>query len=337
MSEPLISVVVAAFDRREFVRDAVRSVLAQSLRRAEYELVVIKNFDDPEVDALRGEAGVKILRDESPAVGAMLLEALDATEGEVVCFLDDDDLFEPTKLERIARLFREDPSLVFVHDSILPVDRRGTPIPGGERIRAQPTASYAVATAADRRGRASAFFRYGSNVNLSAMSIRASLLRGEANRFRRVHASPDIFVFFAALASRGTLWIERDQLTRYRFHSSWSHAQVDAGRGSFEAQRLVHEVETAELIAAMTEGTPARPAALGYVTEARFQYYLMVPRAASPTWRQYLDLGRAAWVRRQPYLADRAFWALSKRIAPTWTTQKYHERSHQRQFRMLAP
>ncbi|EQD38611.1 glycosyl transferase, family 2 [mine drainage metagenome] len=337
MTKAFISVVIPAFDRREFLRDAVASVFGQTLPRSDFELVVIKNFDEPDVDALRGTPGMKILWDDSPALGAMLLKAIEASEGEIVCFLDDDDLFEPDKLDRIARLFREDPTRTFVHDSILAVDRLGNPIPGWDRIRPQPTISYSVASAVDRRAKTPEFFRCGSNVNLSAMSVRNSLLRKVADRLRRVHTSPDIFVFFASLASEGSLWIERERLTRYRFHSSWSHAQVEEGRWAFEAQRLIQEVETADLIREMTRGTPAEIPALGYVAEARFQYYMMVPEAPPPRWGQYIELVRAAWARRQPYLVDRLLWALAKRVAPQSTTRRYHRRSHARHSQLLAP
>ncbi|MFZ0699484.1 MAG: glycosyltransferase family 2 protein [Thermoplasmata archaeon] len=337
MTEPFISVILPAFNRREFVRDAVASVLGQTLPRSEYELIVIKNFDEPEVDGLGGRPGVKLLWDDSPALGTMLLKAIEASAGQVVSFLDDDDQFEPDKLSRIARLFRDDPMLTFVHDSIVAVDRLGHPIPDWDRIRAPLKVSFSVKSAAERRAKTPEFFRHGSNVNLSAMSVRISLIRAVADRFRRVHASPDIFVFFAALANEGCLWIEKDSLTRYRFHSSWSHAQVEKGRGPFEAERLVREVETAGLIREMTRGTPAEIPALGYVTEARFQYYLMVAEAPPPRWAEYVELFRAAWARRQPYLADRALWALAKRVAPQWTTRRYHHHSHARQSQVIAP
>ncbi|HUZ79323.1 MAG TPA: glycosyltransferase family 2 protein [Thermoplasmata archaeon] len=337
MTEAFISVIIPAFDRREFLEGAVASVLAQSLPRSDYEMVVIKNFAHPAVDARRDEPGTKILWDDSPAIGAMLARAIDACEGEIVCFLDDDDQFEPDKLCRIARLFREDPRRTFVHDAIAPMDRRGHSLPDWGRFRTQPTVSYSVTNASERRARTPDFFRNGVSVNLSAMSVRTSLLRAVADRFRQVDASPDIFVFFAALASEGTLWIEAHRLTRYRFHSSASHAEIDEGGWASEAQRLAREERTVELVEEMTQGKPAETAGRGYVAEARFQFYLTVPGAPPPSWGQFAELLRAARVRRQAYLASRALWALAKRMAPQWTTRAYHRHSHARHAPVRAP
>lgn len=333
---PTISVIVGAYSRQLYLTQAVRSVLDQTLDRSRYEIVVIKNFECSEVDDLRDRPGVKILWDDSAAMGTMLARAVHACDGEVICFLDDDDLFEPGKLSLIADRFREIPNLSFVHDGLIAVDRTGAQVPDWERFRPQPPVSYLVATPADRRARTPEFFRYGSNVNMSAMSVRTTLLLKVAERLSGIGASPDIFVFFAALAGEGSLWIERDRLTRYRFHSSSSHAEVDAGGGSFEAKRLLAEVQTAQVIADMTQGTPAETAAAGYVIEARFQLYLMDPRATPPTWRQHGTLLYAAWTRRQAYLADRALWALLKRIAPERVTRAYRRRSQARQLRMIA-
>jgi hypothetical protein len=336
LTEPFISVIIPAFDRREFLEGAIASVLAQSFPRSDYEIVVIKNFAHPAVDARRGEPGTKLLWDESLAIGAMLARAIDACEGEIVCFLDDDDQFEPDKLTHIARLFREDPCRTFVHDAIAPMDRAGLPLPDWGRLRTQPTASYPVVSASERRARTSDFFRNGISVNLSAMSVRASLLRTVAAQLRQVGSSPDIFVFFAALANEGTLWIEARRLTRYRFHSSASHAEIDEGGWASEAQRLAREQPTVELVEEMTRGKPAETAGRGYVVEARFQFYLMVPGAPPPSWGQFAELLRAARVRRQAYLASRAVWALAKRMAPKWTTRAYHRRSHARHSRAGA-
>ncbi len=337
MTKALISVVIPAFNRREFLRDAVASVLGQTLPRSDFELVVIKNFEEPDVDARRDEPGTKILWDDSLAIGAMLTRALDVCEGEVVCFLDDDDQFEPDKLSRIARLFREDPRRTFVHDAIAPMDRLGHVLPDWGRLRTQPRVSYSVTSASERSTRTPDFFRNGVSVNLSAMSVRTSLLRTVADRFRQVEASPDIFVFFAALASEGTLWIEARRLTRYRFHSSASHAEIDEGGWVSEARRLAREERTVELVEEMTRGKPAETAGRGYAAEARFQCYLMVPGAPPPSWGQFAELLRAAWARRQAYLASRALWALAKRMAPRWATQAYHRRSHDRHSPGGAP
>jgi glycosyltransferase involved in cell wall biosynthesis len=50
MSDPLISVIIVAYNRREFIRETVKSVANQTLPKDEYELIVVKNFEDAYVD-----------------------------------------------------------------------------------------------------------------------------------------------------------------------------------------------------------------------------------------------------------------------------------------------
>ena len=49
MGRPFIS-VVTAYSRREFLKYAVKSVINQTLDKSLYEIIVVKNFRDPEVD-----------------------------------------------------------------------------------------------------------------------------------------------------------------------------------------------------------------------------------------------------------------------------------------------
>lgn len=45
-----ISVVITAYNRREYLIKAVNSVINQSLDSSYYEIIVIKNFEDNEID-----------------------------------------------------------------------------------------------------------------------------------------------------------------------------------------------------------------------------------------------------------------------------------------------
>jgi len=47
---PYISVIITAYNRREFLLDAFRSALNQTLDRNKYEIIVTKNFTDYKID-----------------------------------------------------------------------------------------------------------------------------------------------------------------------------------------------------------------------------------------------------------------------------------------------
>ncbi|MCL5017733.1 MAG: glycosyltransferase family 2 protein [Candidatus Parvarchaeota archaeon] len=51
MSDEVITVIIAAYGRRTFLKEAIASALDQTLPRSKYEIVVIKNFRDKDIDS----------------------------------------------------------------------------------------------------------------------------------------------------------------------------------------------------------------------------------------------------------------------------------------------
>jgi len=54
---PLISVVIAAYNRHKFLLNALRSIVNQRFKG--YEVIVTKNFHDEIIDDLSGDMGLK--------------------------------------------------------------------------------------------------------------------------------------------------------------------------------------------------------------------------------------------------------------------------------------
>jgi glycosyltransferase involved in cell wall biosynthesis len=116
---PLVSVIITTYDRADFLVDAIASVLRQSYTH--YELLVA---DDGSTDDTAAR-----LADYGPAVRHLRLEhsgrpsvarnrALAVASGELVAFLDDDDLWGPAKLQRQFELLARDPALGFVYSDL---------------------------------------------------------------------------------------------------------------------------------------------------------------------------------------------------------------------------
>jgi glycosyltransferase involved in cell wall biosynthesis len=99
---PTVSVVVATYNRSGMVGTAIRSVLAQTHRDTEVIVVddcspddtaaTVAAIDDPRVRYVR--------HDRNRGLPAGRNTGIRAATGEFVAFLDDDDAWLPTKLER---------------------------------------------------------------------------------------------------------------------------------------------------------------------------------------------------------------------------------------------
>jgi len=87
MPIPYISVIIPAYNRIQYIGEAVNSVLNQTLSRDKYEIVVVTNMDLPDRE------GVKIIKSNERWQGPMIIQGIEEARGEVIALLDDDDLF----------------------------------------------------------------------------------------------------------------------------------------------------------------------------------------------------------------------------------------------------
>jgi glycosyltransferase involved in cell wall biosynthesis len=98
---PRVSVVIPTRNRPEMLAAAIDSVLAQTF--TDYEIVVIINGPDnqstPKTSAVATLTGCRIVRIERDGIAAALNAGIAAAQGEWIAFLDDDDLWEPNRLE----------------------------------------------------------------------------------------------------------------------------------------------------------------------------------------------------------------------------------------------
>jgi len=109
---PQVSVIIPAYNRAGCLREAVDSVLAQEFRG--FELIVV---DDGSTDAtpqlLREYDGsIRVLRQENRGVSAARNAGIAASRGELIAFLDSDDIWLPGKLACQVDFFRQSPEIL---------------------------------------------------------------------------------------------------------------------------------------------------------------------------------------------------------------------------------
>ena len=113
MPDPRISVIVPLCEGERFIGAALDSVAAQTLAPAEVIVVDDGSTDaGPEIAAARG--GVHLVRQQRQGVAAARNAGLAVATGELVAFLDQDDVWLPSKLERQAAALAGDPETAVV-------------------------------------------------------------------------------------------------------------------------------------------------------------------------------------------------------------------------------
>jgi glycosyltransferase involved in cell wall biosynthesis len=105
MAEPLFSVVIPVYNRADVLVRALRSVLDQSCQ--DFEIVVVDDgsADDPKsaADAF-GDPRIRFFRQDNRGGGAARNAGIDLARGQLIAFLDSDDVFLPAHLETMKRL-----------------------------------------------------------------------------------------------------------------------------------------------------------------------------------------------------------------------------------------
>jgi glycosyltransferase involved in cell wall biosynthesis len=115
-SRPVVSVVIPAYNRRQLLIQAVRSVFAQSY--GEWEAIVVDDGSTDGTENVSAEFADERLRlirhpaRRGPA--AARNTAIAASRGRIIAFLDSDDEWLPEKLEKQMNAFAEAPADVGV-------------------------------------------------------------------------------------------------------------------------------------------------------------------------------------------------------------------------------
>jgi glycosyltransferase involved in cell wall biosynthesis len=104
-----VSVVMPAWNAERFIGEAVASALAQS--RPVLEVVVADDGSTDDTASIAEALGATVLRRSHEGLGATRNAAIAASRGELVAFLDADDVWLPEKLERQVAALHDDPEL----------------------------------------------------------------------------------------------------------------------------------------------------------------------------------------------------------------------------------
>ncbi len=136
VTQPLVSVVVPAYNAARFLPDALRSALSQEHVRV--ECVVVDDGSTDDTPAVMAQfPAVRYHRQPNAGVSAARNQGVALSSGSFVAFLDADDAWLPGKLAAQLALFSQDPGLGLAYcgmhlcdEQLRPISRMPVPPPG---------------------------------------------------------------------------------------------------------------------------------------------------------------------------------------------------------------
>ncbi len=194
----MISVIIIAYNRKKYIINAINSALNQTLSKDKYEIIVIKNFNDNVIDKFIGDNNIINVYSSNKTVSGKISEALKIARGDVISFLEDDDLFFNNKLEYVYNLFKNNDNLAYYHNATQYINDYGNTI---NKIGTDPA------------------------FNISSMSIKKGILNIKI--MNNINSAVDTIIYCIAKDSNKKIISNRKILTYYRLHTSASNLTGD--------------------------------------------------------------------------------------------------------------
>ena len=121
----LVSVVIPLFNACDVIGETLASVFSQTWKACEV-IVVDDGSTDQSKDVVASFGSkVRYIWQENQGVAAARNHGIQASRGKYIAFLDHDDLWDPTKLEKQVRVLEERDDIGLVISDVVHVDRDG--------------------------------------------------------------------------------------------------------------------------------------------------------------------------------------------------------------------
>jgi glycosyltransferase involved in cell wall biosynthesis len=105
--DPLVSAIIPTYNRAHIVCEAVDSILQQSYGRIEIIVVDDGSKDDTKARLEQYGSRIRVISQVNAGPAAARNRGMEVAKGELVAFLDSDDIWLPTKIERQVALLQK--------------------------------------------------------------------------------------------------------------------------------------------------------------------------------------------------------------------------------------
>lgn len=124
-AQPLVSVLISNYNYDRYLRQAIDSALNQTY--ANLEIIVVDDGstdDSQQVIAGYGDRVMPILKQNGGQASAFNV-GFAASRGALVCLLDADDVWLPTKVEQVVKAAQADPDAAVIYHRVQNIDQTG--------------------------------------------------------------------------------------------------------------------------------------------------------------------------------------------------------------------
>ncbi len=123
---PKVSIVIPIYNPGTYVREAIQSINNQTFK--DWELILIDDASSEDISWIEKEfSNARLIRQVHGGVSVARNNGILQSTGEYIAFMDQDDFWAPTKLERQVDCLESDKSLGVCYCELQLVDKNGRP------------------------------------------------------------------------------------------------------------------------------------------------------------------------------------------------------------------
>lgn len=217
-----ISVIITAYKERPFLMEAIESTLNQTLSREHYEIILVSNYMNANLEEYLNANMVKWLKSAEESQGKKIMEGLSIASGNVIAFLEDDDIFRSDKLQRVQEAFMSDGDLIYYHNLTNFIDGDGNEIAGRPVIEQFIRSVERIGTirysysGGERHNPYREFDT--ATYNLSAIAVRRRLVSENSEIISSLKLGMDTIMYILAVRMKGVIMVDAVKSSSFRFH-----------------------------------------------------------------------------------------------------------------------
>ncbi len=208
--------IVTAYNRKEFLKQCVDSILNQTLDKSLYEIIIVKNFESPEDEDWK-KKGIKVLLVSDLPIGNFFAKGVENSEANILAFADDDDLYVPNRLEKVLDVFKKYPEVSYFHNSESFVNKELQPIKDLPLFFTYK--DYRIYDLSKENDIYS--FVFSSEwFNMTSIVIKKEAMIKDLDLIKNITYNPDGLAMLMAVLNKLKAYGTQEKLTFYRIHGN---------------------------------------------------------------------------------------------------------------------
>lgn len=241
-----ITIILRIHNRKQYFKEAAESIIHQKFPNKNVDILILTNVKEAsEYFETLKEVRSSVYFYEKGNEGEVLSQGIKESTGSILCFLDDDDLWENDKLLVVSNAFKRFENLGYFHNGVVPFSS----IPSRMKRRVyerKPRVKSLYVSNAEKTRMIRSILGYYPDFNLSSVCISRKLMSRRIEELAKIKTSPDTFIFYCALESKYGLLLDERPLTFYRHHEGHSSASdpknENWNKAVMESHKMMYDI-----------------------------------------------------------------------------------------------